>query len=48
MTEVYSRSLDQANDYLKNTFNGYEECKQHIYDDFNELFDVLESLDTSP
>ena len=43
-----SRSLDQANDYLKNTFNSYEECKQHIYDDFNELFDVLESLDTTP
>ncbi|MFX1825695.1 abortive infection family protein [Acinetobacter sp. AS5] len=43
-----SRSLDQFNEYLKNTFNSYADCKQFIYDEFNELFDILENTDSAP
>ena len=43
-----SRSLDQFSEYLKYNFNSYQDCKNLIYNEFNELFDVLENLDTTP
>lgn len=37
-----SRSLEQADDFLKNSCNSFIECKEYIYEEFSRIFEILE------